>query len=164
MPLSQPPVHFAFQYRPAVARSKTFAVDNADAGVAAQFTCADKFVQRAFGFRNCHAVQVDLVLHAEIAACELAHGSPADGRPMKTQGFAGTGFRFIDIGVQAFLQCFAFILAGKTRSRTDLRTLLRCRLRLAQWLGVAHQAPKQADLIMRGRIGVFLSAHREYPD
>ena len=124
--------------------SKAFAVHDANAGKTSQITVAKKSAQCIPGFGDRHAVQVDLSLHAEIAAGQFAQRSFTDGWTAKSQAFASTGFGFIDIGRQAFLQRRFFVLAREMCLCTDPGPLPGHRLAWPQRFRIAHQAAKKA--------------------
>ena len=47
-----------------------------------------------------HAVQIDLVLHGEFAACKLPHRALADRRTMKAHRLARVFLEFVDVGFE----------------------------------------------------------------
>lgn len=113
-----------------MSRAKPFAVNDADAGVATQFTLADEIMQRVFGFRYGHAMQIDLVLHTEIPACEFAHGSTADGWSAKSKAFTCAGLGLVNIRFETLSQDLFFVLPGKSGCRANLWARLRRFFRL----------------------------------
>jgi 5'/3'-nucleotidase len=77
-------------------------VHDAHAQLAPPRAVVDEIGKPRPGLGDRHAMQIDLRLHAEAAACKPAHGTTTDGRAVVSQGLGIGTFDGVDVGLQAF--------------------------------------------------------------
>ncbi len=136
-----------------MSRPQSLAVHDSNAELAVFGAVVDEICESRLGFRNGHAVQIDLCLDAEASARQFAHRSPADGWPVEAQVIGIAFLNCIDIGGKALAQGIRLIGARKSRFRRGLPRW-RCRTLFGlQWPGSRYRASKQFGLVIGLVIG-----------
>ena len=127
-------------------RAQPLAVHDANAAHAL-LECADEeLAQGGLCLGDRHAMEIDLALHAVIAAPQAAQQRGRDLRAMKRHRFAGELLEVCRVRVEAFTQHRGPIGTCETRARADLRLPLQRGVR-AQTPDTAHRLPEEPRVL-----------------
>ena len=139
-----------------MARPQSLAVYDTNAKLAVFGAVVDEICEPRLGFRNGHAVQIDLCLNAEASTSQFTHRSPADRRPVEEQVVGIAFLDRIDIGGEGRAQGIRFVGARKSRFRRALPGWQCCPLFCLQRFGSRYGSSKQIGLVIRLAIGLVV--------
>jgi hypothetical protein len=98
-------------------------------------------------------VQVDLVLHAEVASREFAHGAFPDRRAVKSQTLAAVALGVVDVRLEAFTQDSRVIGARESSPGRGLANDIRGPPGRSQRLRIGKRPAEQISFVIRHGIG-----------
>ena len=125
---------------------------HAHACVTAERGVIDKRTQCSFGFRDRHAMQIDLVLDRIISTSQLSHCAAAYRRALKSQYFGRTGFDLIDVGLQTFFDNLFLVLAPELRAWFWFGFVVGSSDVRIDWKCIVHDAAKQGGIVILGLV------------
>lgn len=126
---------------------------DAYAAVVPQATVIDEVSQDGGGLGHRHPVQIDLGLHAEVAARQFAHRLPANVLPVKAQAGAALHVGVVWLCLQTLAQYLAFVVCAEFGSRGDPPWNRRGRI-VGEWSGIGDRSAKQIGIVVRQGFGV----------
>ena len=145
--------HRGLQHRPAVTGAQALAVHDAHAAHATLERCNQELAQRLLGLGDGESVQIDLALHAILAAAQPADDLHLHAGPLIDQLLATGERRIRRLNGEALLEDRRAVGAREAGARARLRATRRggaCRERL----DAAHRGAKQRRLVRIVRIVV----------
>ena len=85
LPAPEKARNLAFEYGPAFSRAQSLAVNDSNAGEAANAGVGDKVLQSVVRLGDGHAMQIQFILYRIAAAGQFSHCALADRRPMEPE-------------------------------------------------------------------------------